>query len=104
MVKVNPRKTMEQVLDINQEYEIHPDHVNDWHYCTSAAVFQAIKKDLGPTRIGMFNISAAISSPKSIRYRQMTSDFDHGKAGDYLFVDKSGGMMGVPYIIFKRLF
>ena len=104
MVKVNPRKTLDQVLEENIEYEINPDHVNDWHYCKTSKQFETIKRDFGPERIKFFNISAAISSPKSIRYRQMTSDFDHGKAGDYLFVDKSGGMMGVPYIIFKRLF
>lgn len=103
MVKVNPRKTMDQVLEADNGYEINPVHVNDWHHCSSSENFRTIKKTL-PDKIGMFNISAAISSPKSIRYRQMGVDFDHGKAGDYLFVDKSGGMMGIPYKIFKRLF
>lgn len=96
---------MEQLLDEDTTIaELNPDHVNDWHFGKSSAPFKAIENEIPIERRAFFNIKAAISSPKSIRYRQMDNDFEIGKKGDYLFIDSSGNKMGLPYKIFKRLF
>lgn len=104
MTKPNPRKTLEEVLDIEVEVEINQDHTNDWHWCDNATPFKELLKLLPEDKIFGFNITAAISAPKSIRWRQRDSDFDGGRRGDYLFVDRNGGKMALPYKIFKRLF
>jgi len=103
MAKTNPRKTLDEVLE-STEFELNPSHVSDWHYGYSPEQFLTIKKEVPKERFGKFNIEAAITNPKSIRFRQMASQFDYGKAGDYLFLDMGGGMMGIPYKLFKRLF
>jgi hypothetical protein len=97
------RKNLYQVLE-ESEIEINPDHVNDWHYCNSGAPFFALQKLFKDLSSGTFNFAAAISSPRSIRYRQRDSDFDGGKRGDYQFVDQNGGKMAIPSKIFKLLF
>ena len=103
MAKDNPRKTLDEIME-NREYELNPKHTDDWTQCNSSFPFTMIKRDVPGERIQKFNIAAAISAPKSIRYRQMADSFDGGKPGDYLFVDRSGGMMAIPYQLFKRLF
>lgn len=100
----NPRKTLDQILEDPHEIELNQDHVNDWHYCTTPIPFKTILKEYPEHKRGNFNITAAITAPKSIRYRQRDVDFDGGKRGDYLFVDRNGGKMSLPFIIFKRLF
>jgi len=106
MVKENKRKTMEQILEESEgiAVELNENHVNDWHYGKSSAPFKMIDRDLPIERMGCFNITAAISSPKSIKYRQMATDWEGGRKGDYLFFDASGNNMTLPYILFKRLF
>lgn len=103
MAKPSLRKTLDEVLE-NTGYEIKQAHVDDWHYCNSSAPFKAIQKDYPEDRLGTFNLTAAIFSPKSIRYRQRDTDFDGGKRGDYQLVDRSGGKMALPFAIFNRLF
>lgn len=105
MAKQNLRKTMEQLLD--QETEdvvLNPEHVNDWNYGKTSTPFKTIESEYPLERRAFFNIKAAISSPKSIRYRQMDNDFEIGKKGDYLFIDSTGNKMAIPYKLFKRLF
>lgn len=106
MAKENKRKTMQQILEESEGLvaELNMDHVNDWHYGNSSVPFKIIQRDLPPERLGNFNITAAISSPKSIKYRQMSYDWEGGKKGDYLFADASNNNMTLPYILFKRLF
>jgi len=105
MAKDNDRKTMEQILEEDVSVaELNPDHVNDWHFCKSAEPFKTIKRDLALEKRAFFNIEAAISSPKSIKYRQMDNDFEIGRKGDYLFVDSGNNKMALPYKLFKRLF
>ncbi|HTJ52612.1 MAG TPA: hypothetical protein VL443_24320 [Cyclobacteriaceae bacterium] len=104
MAKENLRKTMEQVLENAPEPEINQEHVNDWHTAKSAEAFKTIHRDLSAERIGTFNIRAAISAPKSIKYRQMAIDWEGGNRGDYIFMDASGNKMILPYKLFKRLF
>lgn len=103
MAKTNPRKTLDEVLE-SAEFELNPSHVDDWHHGYSSLQFETMKKELSKHKIGNFNINAAMTNPKSIRYRQMSSQFDYGNVGDYLFIDMGGGMMGIPYKLFKRLF
>ena len=95
------RKNLDQLLE-EVEIEIVPEHVNDWHYCTSAEPFKNLLKRY-PELTSRFNIVAATSAPKSIKYRQRDCDFIDGKRGDYLFVDRNGGRMSVPFTIFKLL-
>lgn len=104
MAKINNRKTMEEVLEVPTEIEINQKHVEDWHSTTSSEPYKTIQRDLSAERIGAFNIYGAISAPKSIKYRQMNTDWSLGKRGDYLFVDGSGNKMNIPYKLFKRLF
>jgi len=105
MAKENNRKTLDQILEEDTEVaEMNPTHVNDWHFAKSAEPFKTIKKELGIEKRAFFNIEAAISSPKSIRYRQMDNDFEIGRKGDYIFVDSSNNKMALPYKLFKRLF
>jgi hypothetical protein len=103
MAKVYIRKTLEEVLE-NIEREMIPDHINDWHFCQTAAPFIALKKLYPEDKRGTFNIQAALTSPKSIKYRQRDVKFDGGEAGDYILVDRNGGRMAVDFAIFKRLF
>lgn len=100
----NPnRKDLDQVLETD-EIEINPNHVNDWNICRSSKPFKMMEMDFPYERRPNFNITAAVTSPKSIKFRQRDNDFEGGKRGDYLFMDKSGGKMILPYKIFKRLF
>jgi hypothetical protein len=94
------RKTLDEV--INVEPELNPDHINDWHYCSSGQPFRSIQHLSIPK--GNFNFIAAISSPGSIRYRQRDCDFPEGKRGDYIFMDQNGGRMAVPFKLFKLYF
>lgn len=103
-MKQNPRKTLEQVLQESIEVEINEAHVNDWTYCHSGIPFKTLLAEYPESKRGNFNITAAITTPKSIKYRQRDIDFEGGKRGDYLFVDRSGGRMSLPLILFKRLF
>jgi hypothetical protein len=102
--KKEERKTAEQIVEETGEIEINLDHVNDWHYCKSGEAFTKLKDRLTDANKGTFNMRAAETTPKSIRYRQRAHDFDGGKKGDYLFMDLGGGRMTVPYKIFKSLF
>ena len=105
MAKENLRKSMDQLLDQDTEVaELNPEHVNDWSFGKSSTPFKTIESEYPLERRAFFNIKAAISSPKSVRYRQMPDDFEIGKKGDYLFVDSSGNKMALPYKLFKRLF
>lgn len=103
MTKVNPRKTLDEIME-NREYELNPNHIGDWTFCSASYPFTIIKRDMPSDRIQKFNIAAAISAPKSIKYRQVNFEFEGGKPGDYMFVDRSGGTMSIPYQLFKRLF
>ena len=102
MAKPSLRKTRDEVLE-NAEVRIIHAHVDDWHYCNSSAPFKYILRDY-PDKLETFNIQAAITAPKSIKYRQRNCEFDGGSAGDYVLVDKSGGRMSLPFVIFNRLF
>ena len=104
MAQAYLRKTMDQVLEDAPEPEMNKNHVDDWHYATSSSPFKDLARDLKPEKFGCFNITAAITAPKSIKYRQMPVDWDEGKKGDYLFMDRSGNKMTVPYKLFRRLF
>jgi len=104
MAKKAEKKTMEQILETPGEVVINQAHVDDWNFCNATAPFDRLKDLLPYKNTGGFNILAAISSPKSIRYRQRAVDFDEGTIGDYTFVDRSGGKMTVPYKIFNLLF
>lgn len=102
-VTTSLRKSYEEVV-VGGEPEIRPEHVNDWHYCDSKRQFEYIQKHVPKNKIGLFNLHAAISNPKSIKYRQRDCDFAEGKRGDYLFVDQNGGRLGLPFKFFKLLF
>lgn len=102
-MKETLRKTMDQVLEEECDVEINQDHVNDWHYAKSAEGFKVIEKEFNKA-CASFNIKGAISSPKSIKYRQMAFDWEDGKRGDYIFIDASHNKMILPYKLFKRLF
>jgi len=104
MAKKAEKKTMEELLAEPCEVVINQSHVDDWHPCNSTAPFERLKDLLPYKNTGSFNILGAISSPKSIRYRQRATDFDDGIIGDYTFIDRSGGKMTVPYKLFKLLF
>jgi hypothetical protein len=104
MAKENLRKTMDEILSEDYEAEFNPNHVNDWNNASSSEPFKIIERDYPYEKRPFFNIKGAISSPKSVKFRQMIHPWDDGKSGDYLFVDASGGKMGLPYKLFKRLF
>lgn len=82
---------------------IHPNHVEGWNYCHSDRPFKAITS-LYPELRGSLNLHAAVSAPKSIRFRQFDHDFGDGVKGDYMFMDAGGGKMILPYVMFKHLF
>ena len=99
----NNRKTLEELM-LNTEPEINPSHVGDWHYCTIGYPFMRILSILPEHMRGNFNFVAAQTAPASIKYRQRDCDFEGGKRGDYLFVDRNGGRLALPFKIFKLLF
>jgi hypothetical protein len=102
--KVSNRKTLQEILDAEDEPEINPDHVNDWQVTGNSFTYKALQEKMRQLNTGNFNFTAAISAPKSIRYRQRNCDWHEGQKGDYLFVSANGGRMCVPYKIFKLLF
>lgn len=99
-------KTLDEVLEPKEDdqIEMNAEHLNDWHTCTSGAPFKNYLTKVKEPK-GNFNFQAAITSPKSIRFRQRDCDFEPGgKKGDYLFVDQNNGRTAIPYKLFKLLF
>ena len=105
------RKSNDQVLERDSDPIINEKHINDWTQCVKGDGYKFASLRQRNNKPGSFNYYAAESTPKSVRYRQLS---DNGpmsttagdstyERGDYLFIDASGGKVVVPFKLFQLL-